>query len=75
MASECRNTMGGVLKISGGVKGKGKKILQAYLSLSFLFLTNERYAEQLSFVKVWQKERNRPVEASSRTLIQNDECG
>lgn len=51
------------------------EILQAYLSLSFLFLTNEKYVARLSFVKVQQKERNRPVEASSRTLIQDDECG
>ena len=40
------------VEVSGGVKGKGKKILQAYLSLSVLFLTNEKYVEQLSFVKV-----------------------
>lgn len=52
-----RNTTDVVLKVFfwAGVWGEPTKrgeILQAYLSLSFLFLTNEKYIEQLSFVKV-----------------------
>lgn len=35
-----------------GEPNRRGEILQAYLSLSFLFLTNEKYVEQLSFVKV-----------------------
>lgn len=39
-------------EVSRGSQREGEKILQAYPSLSFLFLTNEKYVGPLSFVKV-----------------------
>jgi hypothetical protein len=36
----------------GELKGRERKSSRPILHLAFLFLTNEKYVEQLSFVKV-----------------------